>query len=71
MAFSIQTKKYLREHNLDSSSEYIKQIYKRNASGNPPPVSPLIENQITRFEKLLKESSTPSLKNTTTPNYPL
>jgi hypothetical protein len=56
IAYSICTKHYLREHGSDSNSEYIKQIYKRNTNWNPPPAPLLIEDSITKFEKLLKDS---------------
>jgi hypothetical protein len=40
---------------MNSDSEYIKQIYKKNANWNPPPAPLAIEDSITSFEKTLKE----------------
>ncbi len=54
MAKSIRTKQYLAETGLDNNSTYIKQIYKKNPTWNPPPATLLIEDKITEFEKELK-----------------
>jgi len=54
MARNIRTKTYLKENNLLNNSEYLKQIYKKNLSWNPPPASSIIEEKITEFEKALK-----------------
>jgi hypothetical protein len=54
MAKNIRTKTYLKENNLLNNSEYLKQIYKKNLSWNPPPASSIIEEKITEFEKALK-----------------
>jgi hypothetical protein len=54
MAYSLRTKFFLNEHNTRSESDYIKQIYVRNPTWNPPPAPARIEDNITKFEKLLK-----------------
>jgi hypothetical protein len=54
MAKSIRTKQYLVETGTDNNSTYIKQIYKKNPTWNPPPATLLIEDKITEFEKALK-----------------
>ncbi|MFN9982586.1 MAG: hypothetical protein ACK53Y_21845, partial [bacterium] len=54
MAKSIRTKHYLVETGTDNNSTYIKQIYKKNPTWNPPPASLLIKDKITEFEKALK-----------------
>jgi hypothetical protein len=38
MEKSIRTKQYLVETGLDNNSTYIKQIYKKNPTWNPPPL---------------------------------
>jgi len=55
MAKSIRTQQYLVETGIDNNSTYIKQIYKKNPTWNPPPATLLIEDKITEFEKALKE----------------
>jgi len=54
MAYSIRTKCYLQDTDLQQKSEYIKQIYIKNKHWNPPPAPILIEEKITEFEKKLK-----------------
>jgi YesN/AraC family two-component response regulator len=54
MTKNIRTKTYLKENNLLNSSEYLKKIYKKNLSWNPPPASSIIEEKITEFEKAHK-----------------
>jgi hypothetical protein len=44
------------EHGNHNESDYIKQIYIRNPSWNPPPAPINLEDSITKFEKLLKAS---------------
>jgi len=55
MARSIRTNYYLKQHNLDSSKDYEKQIYVKNTSWHPPPAPLHIEDKISSFEKILKE----------------
>jgi hypothetical protein len=38
MAKSIRTQQYLVETGIDNNSTYIKQIYKKNPTWNPPPL---------------------------------
>ncbi len=54
LAYSIRTKHYLTSNNVASDAEYIKQLYKKNITWNPPPAPNLVENKITEFEKALK-----------------
>ncbi len=54
MARSIRINSYLKEQGLNDNAEYHKQIYICNNNWHPPPASILIEEQITKFEKLLK-----------------
>ncbi len=55
MAYSIRTRYFLQQNNVNSNKEYIKQLYIKNKNWDPPPASNLIETKITIFEKLLKE----------------
>jgi uncharacterized protein YbcV (DUF1398 family) len=54
MARSIRTKYFLKEHGMDNSNNYEKQIYIKNKNWHPPPAHIQIENAITNFEKMLK-----------------
>jgi hypothetical protein len=56
MAYSIRTKHFLMEHGTSNETNYIKQIYIRNSSWNPPPAPTKVEDGITNFEKLIKAS---------------
>jgi hypothetical protein len=55
LARSIRTNFYLKEHNLDNSNDYEKQIYIKNVNWHPPPAPLHIEEKLSAFEKLLKE----------------
>jgi hypothetical protein len=57
MANSITTKHFITSNNISTDSEYIKQLYKKNTSWNPPPAPNLIEEKITQFEKSIKIST--------------
>jgi hypothetical protein len=55
MAYAIRTTFHLQNSNLTKDSDYIKQIYIRNRNWHPDPAAIHIENNITTFEKNLKE----------------
>jgi hypothetical protein len=55
MAYAIRTTFHLQNSNLTKDSDYIKQIYVRNRNWNPDPAPIHIENNITTFEKNLKQ----------------
>jgi hypothetical protein len=54
MAYSIRTKFYLNCNNSSTDTEYIKQLYKKNTTWNPPPAPNITEEKITQFEKAVK-----------------
>ena len=56
MAYDIRTKYYLEQHGIASNVAYIKELYVKNKYWNPPPASISIEDKLTQFEKLLKQS---------------
>lgn len=56
LAYSIRTKHYLEENQIENETEYIKQLYVKNRNWHPPPASNTIEEGITKFEKLLKQA---------------
>jgi len=55
MARSIRTHFYLKQQNFNSDENYDKQIYVKLKNWHPPPAPLEVENQITTFEKLLKD----------------
>jgi hypothetical protein len=55
MARSIRTHFYLKQQNSNSEENYDKQIYVKLKNWHPPPAPLEVENQITAFEKLLKD----------------
>jgi len=55
MAYAIRTTFHLQNASLTKDSDYIKQIYVRNRNWNPDPAPIHIENNITTFEKNLKQ----------------
>jgi hypothetical protein len=55
MARSIRTHFYLKQQNSNSEESYEKQIYVKLKNWHPPPAPLEVENQITVFEKLLKD----------------
>jgi len=54
LARSIRTHHFLQTHGLNDTSNYEKQIYKKNTNWHPPPAPPIIEDKLTEFEKALK-----------------
>jgi hypothetical protein len=54
LAYSIRTKYFLLDNNYQGSTEYVKQIYKKNTRWNPPAAPLTVEDKITDFEKSLK-----------------
>jgi hypothetical protein len=56
MAYAIRTKFHLQKINTTTDTEYIKQIYIKNKNWNPDPAPLQIEDNITNFEKTLKEN---------------
>jgi hypothetical protein len=54
LAYSIRTKYFLLDNNYQGSTEYVKQIYKKNTRWSPPAASLTVEDKITDFEKSLK-----------------
>jgi len=56
MAYSIRTMYYLKQCNTNNNTEYIKQIYVKNKTWNPPPASNEIEDKLTEFEKTLQDA---------------
>jgi hypothetical protein len=69
MAYSIRTKYALSSSNITADSEYIKQLYKKNTSWNPPPASNLIEEKITLFEKSIKTKHRKLVEKHSNTNY--
>jgi hypothetical protein len=69
MAYSIRTKCALDSSNVTADSEYIKQLYKKNTSWNPPPASNLIEEKITLFEKSIKTKHRKLVEKHSNTNY--
>jgi hypothetical protein len=55
MARSIRTHFYLKQQNSNSEENYDKQIFVKLKNWHPPPAPLEVENQITVFEKLLKD----------------
>jgi len=58
-AYSIRTKYQLQQLGHTENSHYIKQIYLRNKNWNPEPAPPVIEENITNFDKKLKLNKMP------------
>jgi hypothetical protein len=56
MAYSIRTKHYLNSNHTSTDAEYIKQLYRKNITWNPPPAPNLTEEKITQFEKAIKNT---------------
>ena len=56
MAYNIRTMYYLKQCNTNNNTEYIKQIYVKNKTWNPPPASNEIEDKLTEFEKTLQDA---------------
>jgi hypothetical protein len=62
LAYSIRTKHYLEENQIENDSKYIKQLYVKNRNWNPPPASNAIEEGITKCEKHLRKAHNSLLK---------
>jgi len=54
LAYSIRTKHHLKQICSINDMGYIPHIYMKNKNWNPPPASETIKNQLTVFEKALK-----------------
>jgi hypothetical protein len=53
MAYNIRTMYHLKECGATNNEDYIKQIYIKNKTWNPPPAPTQIEDKLTEFEKSL------------------
>ena len=67
MAYKIRTKQYLLQNNNKNATPYIPQIYVKLKGWYPPPAPIDIENKLTTFEKLLKQTIHEKQKRT--PNF--
>jgi hypothetical protein len=54
MAYSVRTKCYVDSSDTARGNDYIKQIYVKNKTWNPPPAPTIIEDKLIIFEKQLK-----------------
>jgi len=56
MAYTIRTKCYLEKHGIINNVDYIKELNVKNKYWSPPPASSSIEDKLTQFKKLLKQT---------------
>jgi hypothetical protein len=54
LARLIRRHHFLQTYGLNTTSNYEKQIYKKNTNWHPPPAPSIIEDKLTEFEKALK-----------------
>jgi hypothetical protein len=67
LAYKIRTKQYRLQNNNKNATPYIPQIYVKLKGWHPPPAPIDIENKLTTFEKLLKQTIHEKQKRT--PNF--